>query len=838
MPFEASNKQMKMKEFPSKKQQRGCSLSMLVDMFLDSRNIRSTSPYRLSVLWIEDFLRFGENATEGNNNASGHIRPIVLATGSAGEQVSRHVYEILAQHFGTNDKLYAVQVGAVCGNNPLRIVEVEKSTPIGKAIESDILFALTSSSNYVSERDLKVSRIVDKDSKIGDLRLLPSECVVTLDASISSSAPILSKTHSTNTPLGHVGLVSNFDYSFLTSALQAILHIPQLISIFTNKDLVKSIITMNDPLGYKGKIALGLSDLFCQYYSTPGSLIDTKKFLNTISEVYVGFTERIIHDPYIFTQLILNCLHEDLNNTNNSIRHDETIKHKSNRSNTLINLHDDSCIRKLFSGMMKETMKCTNCQSITSSVEPFFDMTLQIPGERSLLRDVVIISNNNDLSPMRTRVVIPHFGTIGEVKRQISEIIPEITVDNTELIACEVFDGKVVEIFTDGEVVVDVLEDCDDLVIYQVAKPCKGEVILPCCICYDSVGFGLPFFLNINCDKLTWEISPYVISIKHEIEAKLRQQANSPPQVEEMMIHSGSYKLFNKNVEQQFGKSMMYRWNSSSCVNMSSERYPRSPTHITRKSRTDSEDANLDKSKPGILIIQIGDHAKTELILAKEIMNKRTISSKEKGAKSPPISVSTPYLSPASSSPPESSSDPISVEDCILESSTKKTLQEPEIRFCKSCDNHCLFTRSSKIWNTPEILMIHLQRFGPRHDISRKIEDLVSFPTSGLDINPFMSKKSPNRSSTVYDLIAVNNCENTGFRGNSFTCTVRDVLNKQQWMQFRDSFISPVEDVVTSEGYILYYVRRKDSAVEGCIDTVAHAERAVKKLRDETHMSR
>lgn len=842
MPFEASNGKP-LKVPPSKRQLRAYCYSALVEMFLEDRYLVPDSPYHLSALWINEFLGSYSRFDQNKHQDTKYIRPIVFAIGSAGERVSQRVYENLTRSFGINTKLIAMSIGVVCGNDPICVLEIERDKRVGEVADSDLLFSLTSPSNYVTEKDLRLGRIVDKNSTIDELHLLPSECIVKLDNKLAPHSDKASL--NVHSPLGKVGLVNPLNASFINSSLQAMLHIPQLASLFTNEDLITPMVLSSGAAGSKGKVACAIMRLFHEYYSTSNSVIDTTFLVSAISQVNDHALQRMVQDPYVFSVFILDCLQKCLNNVDlhceagisNGIAENSIYKGAFDRlpnpRNGSIDSKNDSCTPNMFTGVMKQSIECTICHSITESFEPYHDLSLRIPGERSILRDVVVVLNQIDLVPLRTRVSILRYGTIGDIKNQLLEIIPELRNDNTNLIACEVFNGSIVKIFDDDAVVVNVVEDSDDLVIYQITTPVNKEVTLPCSILdINGVGFGLPFFITVDSDLLSNELSAYTVSIKRCVESKLYQQTHNPPPIESLSIHSSDYQALERADELEHPDTIVFKWGRFSS---SKKHKTKGPMKSIENGGSDASN-NLEK-KLGCLIIEISDHSESELKLAMKVLNKQTISHKEQEIVHTRVAA-TPYLSPASSSPPESFGDPISVESCLEELMKPRLVNKVDSKhFCEKCKTLSSYTKSFEFWSTPDVLMVHLQRFPAKHDMSRKIDDFVKFPTCGLNINSYVSSVSPEYSSHIYDLVAVNNSENSGFGGNYFTCTTKDTINREQWVQFRDSFFSPVEDAVTNGAYILYYMKRNETSgcrPDGCSIRVDNTAKAVAQLQRQS----
>lgn len=61
------------------------------------------------------------------------------------------------------------------------------------------------------------------------------------------------------------------------------------------------------------------------------------------------------------------------------------------------------------------------------------------------------------------------------------------------------------------------------------------------------------------------------------------------------------------------------------------------------------------------------------------------------------------------------------------------------VRYCSQCKEHRRAFKKFDLWQLPKILIIQLKRFSYRNKHWReKIESLVHFPLSGLDLSQFV----------------------------------------------------------------------------------------------------
>ena len=83
-------------------------------------------------------------------------------------------------------------------------------------------------------------------------------------------------------------------------------------------------------------------------------------------------------------------------------------------------------------------------------------------------------------------------------------------------------------------------------------------------------------------------------------------------------------------------------------------------------------------------------------------------------------------------------------------------------RYCPKCKDHVEAAKKFDVWKLPKILVVHLKRFQYNRYQRDKIETLVEFPITGLDLQKYVI--DPNyKHSTKYDLIGI--CNHMGHLG-------------------------------------------------------------------------
>ncbi|NXR78321.1 UBP31 hydrolase, partial [Pycnonotus jocosus] len=149
---------------------------------------------------------------------------------------------------------------------------------------------------------------------------------------------------------------------------------------------------------------------------------------------------------------------------------------------------------------------------------------------------------------------------------------------------------------------------------------------------------------------------------------------------------------------------------------------------------------------------------------------------------------------------------------------------------CPHCKQLQQGSITLSLWTLPDVLIIHLKRFRQEGDRRMKLQNMVKFPLSGLDMTPHVVKRSQSSWSLpshwspwrkpyglgrdpedyIYDLYAVCNHHGTmqggHYTGKSYCKNSVD----GQWYCFDDSEVQQLSEseVCKQTAYILFYQRR------------------------------
>lgn len=153
----------------------------------------------------------------------------------------------------------------------------------------------------------------------------------------------------------------------------------------------------------------------------------------------------------------------------------------------------------------------------------------------------------------------------------------------------------------------------------------------------------------------------------------------------------------------------------------------------------------------------------------------------------------------------------LDIVDCLNKFSESEVLSGNNMYMCKICKEKKEVTKKMTIWEPPECIVLHLERFKTNATNVEKISTLITFPLTGLSLDMCYDTLHP-ISDHVYDLYAVSNHSGSP-GGGHYTAYAKNIENNH-WYEFNDSNVQPIPDeavldeIVTKQAYILFYVRR------------------------------
>jgi ubiquitin carboxyl-terminal hydrolase 4/11/15 len=123
----------------------------------------------------------------------------------------------------------------------------------------------------------------------------------------------------------------------------------------------------------------------------------------------------------------------------------------------------------------------------------------------------------------------------------------------------------------------------------------------------------------------------------------------------------------------------------------------------------------------------------------------------------------------------------ITLEDCFMETGKREKLSEDNAWYCNRCKELRQATKTLEIWTCPDIVVVHLKRFGGTRSFRDKIDVLVDYPIEGLDLTEKIGQREDGKS-YIYDLFAVDN-HFGGLGGGHYTAQAKNFFDGQ-WYDY------------------------------------------------------
>ena len=166
----------------------------------------------------------------------------------------------------------------------------------------------------------------------------------------------------------------------------------------------------------------------------------------------------------------------------------------------------------------------------------------------------------------------------------------------------------------------------------------------------------------------------------------------------------------------------------------------------------------------------------------------------------------------------------VTLAQCLDAFTRDEILDKADAWHCPRCKKPRRATKKLSISRLPQVLLIHLKRFSFKGPFTDKIETLVSFPTTSLDLTNYMPPPLPPGSTPrgtpvsasqnppfLYDLFGATHHFGS-LSGGHYTATIRTQGEKgePQWMYCDDSRITKSDDrqIHSPSSYILWWNRK------------------------------
>lgn len=319
---------------------------------------------------------------------------------------------------------------------------------------------------------------------------------------------------------GTLGLNNLGNTCFMNSALQCLVHIPELADYFSY-GCYKNELNLDNPLGYDGKIAKAFGELVEELYgrsegtqATTGKAIAPRNFkmnLGFCNPMFAGYYQQ---DSQEFLSFLLDGLHEDLNrikkkpyveNAQYGIDFDynnaDEVTNLAKETWEKYKLRNDSIILDLFVGLFKSTLICPDCKHVSITFDPFNDLSLPIPVETTWKKQLYVLPLND--SPHTLELELRDDSKYQDLKAEVAKYLK---TDVENIVGFEFYSSSIYKCFeneTSGSIFLpigDLINQEDIIFFIEIGSfDPEKEILIPV---YNSCETPSKRFSNMSNDRL------------------------------------------------------------------------------------------------------------------------------------------------------------------------------------------------------------------------------------------------------------------------------------------------------------------------------------------------
>ncbi|KAI3523118.1 hypothetical protein L1887_01175 [Cichorium endivia] len=587
--------------------------------------------------------------------------------------------------------------------------------------------------------------------------------------------------------LGLTGLYNLGNTCFMNSAIQCLVHTPQLVDYFLG-DFRKDL-NFENPLGVNGKLALAFGDLLRQLWTPGATYVAPRAFKSRLAGFAPQFSGYNQHDSQEFLAFLLDGLHEDLNRVKikpyNEIKDVDGISDKEVADEHWRNhlARNDSIIVDVCQGQYRSTLICPLCKKHSVTFDPFLYLSLPLPSTTMRTMTLTILSTDGTTLPLPVTVNVPKYGKFKDLIQALS-IACSLRDDETLLVA-EIYNNCIIQILDKPGDSLELVRDNDRLVAYRLLK---DEDSLPLVVFthwrYEEPygqgppvlkKFGIPLVARVPDSPTGSDLHNKFLKLLHSLimpdELFLDNPENTPDQDPTEMDVDESAANDSSNTEVKDNETFEF------CL----------------------EQQGLFSEGPAVLMDE-------PLLIPESRKVSVRVSWPDEMLKRYDTSIlsnlpETGGLALITKTPPES----VSLYKCLEAFLKEEPLGPEDMWYCPKCKKHRQASKKLDLWRLPEIVIIHLKRFSYNRFLKDKLETFVDFPIDDFDFSNYTVEKDNETCTSRYKLYAVSN-HYGGMGGGHYTAFAQC---GEEWYEFNDSQVYPIREdqIKTSAAYVLFYKR-------------------------------
>uniref|UniRef100_A0A4W5KBL9 Ubiquitin carboxyl-terminal hydrolase n=1 Tax=Hucho hucho TaxID=62062 RepID=A0A4W5KBL9_9TELE len=678
---------------------------------------------------------------------------------------------------------------------------------------------------------------------------------------------------------GLCGLSNLGNTCFMNSALQCLSNVPPLTEYFL-KDKYNDELNEDNPLGMKGEIAKAYAEITKQSWSGKYSYVTPRPFKTQVGRFAPQFSGYQQQDSHELLAFLLDGLHEDLNRIRKKPyillkdaegRPDKVVAEEAWENHIKRN---DSIIVDIFHGLFKSTLVCPVCAKVSVTFDPFCYLTLPLPMKKERTLEVYLVRLDPLAKPTQYKLTVPKVGYISDLCTSLSTLSG---VPAEKMIVTDIYNHRFHRIFATNENLSSIMER-DDIYVFEVAVnrlEDTDHVVIPVHLRekYKQSGynhtstplFGQPFLITVPrtlCeDKLYNMLLLHLCRFVRSVVEDDDTEETTPSSKQ----HTVNGNATNGVLEEGSPSEMETDEQDGDDESSQDQELPSENDNSQSEDSVGGGDNDLEngvgsggensgtkghqnqtsttmEDKKRLFTFQFNNMGKTDFRLIKEEprqirFNEGHLRLSDRSYLSldwePEVKkkhfhegITEDFEKHESMEYKPQKKAIFKLKDCIELFTTKEKLGAEDPWYCPNCKEHQQATKKLDLWSLPPVLVVHLKRFSYSRYMRDKLDSLVDFPLSDMEMSEFLI--DPNAGPCRYDLIAVSN-HYGGMGGGHYTAYAKN-KDDDKWYNFDDSSVSPAnkDQIVSKAAYVLFYQRQDTVNGTGYFDLDREEEREEK----------
>ncbi|KFQ04982.1 Ubiquitin carboxyl-terminal hydrolase 31, partial [Leptosomus discolor] len=562
---------------------------------------------------------------------------------------------------------------------------------------------------------------------------------------------------------------------------------------------------------------------------------------NIVSKNAMQYRGNAQHDAQEFLLWLLDRVHEDLNNVVNY----------SGVPPLKPPLEDDvllegpafpissTFVQELFQAQYRSSLTCPHCQKQSNTFDPFLCISLPIPLPHTRPLYVTVVYQGKCSHCMRIGVAVPISGTVARLREAVSS---ETKIPTEQIVLTEMYYDGFHRSFCDTDDL-DTIHESDCIFAFETPEIFRPEGILS--------QRGINVNNNLNNLKYGTEHSRTISYSQGTVKSGKLEQSSTKPAANDKIVLLVCNRACTGQQSKRFGlpfvlhlektiawdilqkeilEKMQYFLRPAACLQVCpfSLRVV-SVVGITYLLPQEERPLCHPTVERALKSCGQGGTAHVKLVVEwdKETKDYLFVNTEEEYI---PDSESVRQQRELHHQP-----QTCTLSQCFQLYTKEEQLAPDDAWRCPHCKQLQQGSITLSLWTLPDVLIIHLKRFRQEGDRRMKLQNMVKFPLSGLDMTPHVVKRSQSSWSLpshwspwrrpyglgrdpedyIYDLYAVCNHHGT-MQGGHYTGKYPAMLSycknsvDGQWYCFDDSDVQQLSEneVCKQTAYILFYQRR------------------------------